>query len=168
MGHLQQEMIDCSGHEILFYSIKVTFRCRKLHTCDKQKWERNEMWDTIDLPMWSFSPLEKLTSGVAEAQQREQHWGSLRVRPRPAPCRRGRTSQALVTRRAPRDSRTQAQKSARSGLCPTAGAPGIRRARVSWGLGSVGTLDSFGSPPGIGPTGEPGCFPVQTERKGSP
>lgn len=45
MGHLQQEMTDCSGHEILLYSIKVTFRCRKLHTCDKQKWERNEMWD---------------------------------------------------------------------------------------------------------------------------
>ena len=96
--------------------------------------------------MWSFSPLEKLTSGVAEnggrkPRQREQGWGSLRVRPRPAPCRRGRTSQVLVTRRAPRDSRTQAQKSARSGLCPTAGAPGRRRARVSsgawkrWGTG---------------------------------
>ena len=62
--------------------------------------------------MWSFSPLEKLTSGVAEnrgrkPRQREQRWGSLRALLRSAPCRRGRTSPALVTRRAPRDSQTR-------------------------------------------------------------
>lgn len=131
-----------------FYSIPSKWRSgaeSSTHVTNRS--EKGMKCETLHFPTWSFSPLKKLTSGVAvnggrKPRQREQRWGSLRVRRRTAPCHRGRTSQALVTQRAPRDSRTQAQKSARSGLCPTAGAPG-RRARVSsgtWKLRGAGFL----------------------------
>lgn len=85
--------------------------------------------------MWSFSLLEKLTSGIGRKAEGflEERWGLLRVRPRPLPGRRRGTPQSLVTRRAPPDSRTQAQKNGRSGFCPTSGAPGRGRALVSSG-----------------------------------
>lgn len=51
---------------------------------------------------------------------------------------------------------------------PSAGDPKSSTGQPDLGLGNVGALDSFGSSPGIGPTGEIGCFPVQAERKSSP
>lgn len=82
----------------------------------------------------------------------------------------GPGASAAVTRRAPSESpsETQAQKRARSGLCPRSGALGRRSARASSRVAWDQARGSLGPPPGVRPAAGSGCFPAEAERKGSP
>lgn len=162
MGHLQQEMTDCSGHEILLYlssdvqgaesSTHVTNRSEK-----KMKWGR--------FPTWSFSPLKKLTSGALQKTEegspgRGSNVGIFGGSAEACPCREEASSAGD-----PKSSTGQPDSGAEEREVwplpygrPRGGGPGL--------LGDLETSGWFrNTPPGIGPTGEPDCFPVHTEKK---